>query len=571
MNYVWLWTYVAQRKGLYLIALVVLVIMAVSGIGMVGVQKMILDDLLVQRQYDRMFTVLGWLALSMVLYYVSQTLSNILMLSNQLFFQRQLTKCLMNSLHRISAQNYRNSRVADLMHYFNQDAVETAKTISHYIPSGLQKIATMIILLYIVGSESWVIVISAIGLGILYICISKYYGIRLKHAAKEVQESRAKYQVGMEEGISSVRETVAYNRIGWQTDKLNKLFLLYFSKILNEGKLMNKQLFTSEPIKWGVVLLVLGFGGYQVMHGSMSIGMFIITFHFSTQLIYAVHAVYFFVIEISQKMAHVERLRSFTSLDSNSEKGNTLEDPIDSIVFDCIRFKYEEDGQEILSDLKCTVSAGNHVAFVGSSGAGKSTLVQLLLRFVEPDSGEIRINNISLYDLNNSEWMKRIAVVSQEPYLFPESIIFNLKMGEEYSNKVIEEICRLTDIHDYIMSLSDGYETKIGERGITLSGGQRQRISLARALLRNPEVLILDEATSQLDMETERNIMQNIKCARKNKIMIIIAHRLSTVENSDVIFYVADGRIVEQGNHSSLMDLQGEYSGLVLRQHMSAR
>jgi len=201
---------------------------------------------------------------------------------------------------------------------------------------------------------------------------------------------------------------------------------------------------------------------------------------------------------------------------------------------------------------------------VGSSGSGKSTIAQLLLTFYEPLRGEIWVNGTPINSLNQDDWISRVAIVFQEPYLFPDSIRLNLSLGKDVTNEELASICQVACIHDDIMSLLEGYDTIIGERGITLSGGQRQRIALARALLRKPEVLILDEATSALDLETERKIMRNLDHLTKDMTIIIIAHRLSTIMNADQIYVMNNGRTVGKGKHDELLSSNTTYMELSL-------
>jgi ABC-type multidrug transport system fused ATPase/permease subunit len=203
------------------------------------------------------------------------------------------------------------------------------------------------------------------------------------------------------------------------------------------------------------------------------------------------------------------------------------------------------------------------IAFVGGSGGGKSTIAQLLIRFYEPYKGNIRVNGFPLQDFERKSWSDKVAIVFQEPYLFPDTIRNNLLLDKkEMLEEEIIEACRIACIHNFIESLPDGYDTMLGERGITLSGGQRQRIALARSVLRKPEILILDEATSALDLHTEREVMRNLDEQRQGSLTIIIAHRLSTVANADMIVVMDKGKITEQGKHEELMDKNSVYKSL---------
>lgn len=193
------------------------------------------------------------------------------------------------------------------------------------------------------------------------------------------------------------------------------------------------------------------------------------------------------------------------------------------------------------------------LAIAGASGSGKSTIVQLLARYDSPQSGSILLNGMPLAAIEGQELTRRIAVVFQEPFLFPGTIQDNLRFGRsELSDEAVIQACRMTQLHDTIMEMSEQYQTLVGERGGQLSGGQRQRIAIARALLGDPDLLILDEATSQLDAETEQHVMNEIYKARKGKTTVVIAHRLSAIQLADCIAVLENGQIAEEGTHEQL-------------------
>jgi ABC-type multidrug transport system fused ATPase/permease subunit len=226
----------------------------------------------------------------------------------------------------------------------------------------------------------------------------------------------------------------------------------------------------------------------------------------------------------------------------------------DEIVFDGVTFSYHGASRPALADLSLRIPRGSVFAIAGLSGAGKSTLLDLLLRFQAPQSGSIRIDGMPLAEIDAKSWRGRIAVVNQDPYLFDDTVRYNIKYGRpEASDDEFAEAVRIACADDFIRQLPNGFDTIIGERGTQISGGQRQRLALARAIIRNPDLLILDEATSALDAVTERALQQTLRDGDRRRTVIIVAHRLSMIEMADEVVVLEDGRLVEHGRPSALL------------------
>jgi ABC-type multidrug transport system fused ATPase/permease subunit len=238
------------------------------------------------------------------------------------------------------------------------------------------------------------------------------------------------------------------------------------------------------------------------------------------------------------------------------------------ISFNDVSFTYTqtEDGEErqyVLEDIDCDIELGKTVAFVGKSGSGKTTLAKLLMRYYDVDEGSIEVNGIDVRDLKLKSLRKAIGLVPQDPTMFNETIKYNISYGNpDASMKEIKEAAKSAALDKFIETLPKGYDTVVGERGIKLSGGQRQRLAIARVMLENPEVIIFDEATSQLDSENEKAIQKAFDNLTEHKTTVVIAHRLSTIMHADKIVVFDEGKIVETGTHDDLMNLNGIYSML---------
>ncbi len=254
--------------------------------------------------------------------------------------------------------------------------------------------------------------------------------------------------------------------------------------------------------------------------------------------------------------------------DSGKNISKTFENTPISVSFENISFSYSKDTEPLFNNFSLNVKAGEKLALAGESSSGKSTLISLLLRFYEVEQGKISCNNVNVKDISLKTLRSLMSVVSQDTYLFHGSIRDNLKLANENAtDEEIEKACSLAKIDEFIKSLPNGYDTLIGERGMNLSGGQRQRISVARAVLKNAPIVILDEATSSVDIKNERDITKGMEHFLENKTYIIIAHRLSTIENADRIVVLKDGKIVEEGKHFELIKNHGYYYQLVLSQN----
>ncbi|NHN60124.1 MULTISPECIES: ABC transporter ATP-binding protein [Halorussus] len=278
--------------------------------------------------------------------------------------------------------------------------------------------------------------------------------------------------------------------------------------------------------------------------------------------------------EIENNLPHLVRTQQFIDeLDQNQEpEANTESVPeeVRTITVDDIYFSYQSQDEEVLSGISLELKKGEFIGFVGESGAGKSTIVSLLARLYEPDSGEIRANDRSIHEMAIDKWREQIAIVQQDPFIFNDTLRYNLTIGNrDVSKKELDKVARIAKVDQFFDELPDGYETELGDQGVRLSGGQRQRVALARALLKEADVLILDEATSNLDSTLEKEVQTSIENLEREYAIIGIAHRLSTVQNADRIYTIDSGQIVETGQHEKLVANDGQYAKLYRVQSQS--
>ena len=307
------------------------------------------------------------------------------------------------------------------------------------------------------------------------------------------------------------------------------------------------------------VLIYVGFVFTGLSLGEL--GIFLIAMF---QLAPKVSALNSNIYKLEGNISHLVRTQAFLDeLDSRRESdGDRSIDEISEIEFDDVHFSYTED-EQVLDGISFEVEKGEFIAFVGQSGAGKSTVVSLLARMYDVDHGEIRANGVPIEEYDIDEWRERIAVVRQQPFIFNDTLENNVTIGNRDADRVdVERVCEIAKVDEFLNELPSGYDSQLGDDGVRLSGGQRQRVALARALLKDADFLVLDEATSDLDSNLEREVQDAIESMDREYGIIAIAHRLSTVKNANRIYTVDNGRIIESGTHGELLSDDGEYAKL---------
>jgi len=270
------------------------------------------------------------------------------------------------------------------------------------------------------------------------------------------------------------------------------------------------------------------------------------------------------VYNVEGNISHLVRTQDFLDelRERQEDDGDRSVSEVERVKFDDVHFSYNED-ETVLRGISFDVERGGFIAFVGQSGAGKSTIVSLLVRMYDPDEGEIRGDGTPIHEYDIDEWRSRVAVVRQNPFIFNDTLERNVTVGNrDATREEVERVCEIAKVDEFLDDLPNGYESELGDDGVRLSGGQRQRVALARALLKDADFLVLDEATSDLDSNLEKQVQASIEAMDRNYGIIAIAHRLSTVKNADTIYTLDDGEIVESGSHKELLEDEGEYAEL---------
>ncbi len=310
-------------------------------------------------------------------------------------------------------------------------------------------------------------------------------------------------------------------------------------------------------------IATLVYGGYLTTSGAMAVGVYSVLVFMTQRLLWPLTRLGQTLDLYQRAMASTRRILNLLDTDSSMTDGSKVLDKVrGEIRLEEVSFAYK-DGPSVLHNLSLTMREGEATAIVGATGAGKSTLIKLLLRFYDPTQGQVTLDGVDLRDLQMKSLRSAIGFVSQDVFLFHGTVWENIVYGDLDADKErIVRAAKIAEAHEFIQSLPNGYDTVVGERGQKLSGGQRQRISIARAVLKDPPILILDEATSAVDNETEAAIQRSLEKISENRTVILIAHRLSTIRNADKIYVLEHGRLAEAGQHETLLEDSGIYAGL---------
>ncbi len=390
-------------------------------------------------------------------------------------------------------------------------------------------------------------------------------GRKLKTAARSGQALLSNLASILDEALSGMRIIKAFNaekRVENLFKKENDRYYRIMTGLIRKRDLSSP---LTEFLATLVIAAVLFLGGQEVIRGELGASLFIGYLVIFAQLLNPFKNFSKAFYQIQKGIASAERIEEI--LDENvsiEEKENAL--PISdfkhSIEYQNVSFSYGDE--PVLQDINLEINKGKMLAIVGPSGAGKSTLADLLPRFFDVSSGAVRIDGMDIRDLKLDELRHLMGIVSQEPILFNDSIFNNIAFGKEGAGlDEVMEAARIANAHEFIIKMPEGYDTNIGEGGVKLSGGQRQRLTIARAVLKNPPILILDEATSSLDSESEKLVQDALFRLMANRTSLVIAHRLSTIQFANEIIVMQDGRIIERGNHISLIAKRGLYHKLV--------
>ncbi len=483
---------------------------------------------------------------------------------------QKLRMRIFNQVSRLHLGYFSNERKGDIMSRMTNDVQEVENSVVNSLKVAFRDPATIIgyfAVLLLMSPQLTVFVLLVLVLsGVIISQINK----RLKKKATESQESLGRIVGILDEVLSGMRIVKAFNARQLVENTFEKEVNHYARTNVAMARKQELASPTSEFLGVTVVAGILLFGGILVLNNdsSLSASEFITYIIIFSQMLNPARSITNSISSIQRGLASGERI--FRIIDTERqivEKNDALPLPDfeREIRFENISFAYEDE--LVLQDINLTLKKGKTIALVGPSGGGKSTLADLLPRFYDPTEGTIYLDDVALDTYQITSLRQHMGIVTQESILFNDTIFNNITFGKpDATEEEVTKAAKIANAHDFIMETPQQYQTEVGERGSKLSGGQRQRISIARAVLKNPAILILDEATSALDSESERLVQEALAHLMQNRTSLVIAHRLSTIQHADEIVVVQQGKIVERGNHLELVEKNGLYRKLTQMQ-----
>ena len=553
--------YVSKYKGTVIIGTMCMLIVIGVDLFLPYLQQVFIDSGLMKGNQNVIVSVLVWIGIitiiKVMLGYGKEFLYDVL----SSWVHQDIKNDLFAHIQTLEFEYFDNMNTGELMSRIGEDAENIWQTIGYgmrlFIENIIYFVISTIILFVLNYKLALACFIVMIPIGFIGIKLENKFG----ETYSKISDQTAEINTIAQEDIAGIKLVKAFSREKYEINKFLKMNKVYYDLNMEQAKIIGDYFPPIEFLTNIALVIMIVLGGFLVMDGEVSIGILVAFNGYIWNLIWPMRMLGELTDLLSRTVSSANKIFAIMDKDPSIKTKENFKDVKNikgNIKFEGVNFKY--DDKLVLKNINLDIKAGSTVAIMGATGAGKSSLINLIGRYYDTCKGSIKIDGIDIKEYNLEFLRKNMAIVPQETFLFSETILNNIKFSNENASfEEIKEASKLACANEFIEGLELGYNTEIGERGIGLSGGQKQRIAIARALVRKAKILILDDSTSALDMETEHELLKNLSNRKHESTTFIIAHRISAVKNADLIIYLEDGQIKESGTHDELLKKKGRY------------